>query len=86
MIHALTSFSNNKLLAKYGLIKEFYETFWTELKETLINSINQTKISKNLITWQKQPAIKLIEKKNIDKRFIKNRSATSLLNVDYKII
>ena len=23
VIHALTSFSNNKLLAKYGLIKEF---------------------------------------------------------------
>ena len=51
-----------------------------------MNSISQTKISKNLITSQRQAVIKLIEKKDKDKRFIENRKPVSLLNVDYKII
>ena len=49
-----------------------------------MNSINQTKISKNLITSQMQAVIKLIGKKDKDKRFIKNWRPISL-NVDYKI-
>ena len=36
-----------------------------------MNSITQTKISKKVITLQRQPVIKLIEKKDKDKRFIK---------------
>ena len=35
-----------------------------------MNSITQTKISKKVITLQRQPVIKLIEKKDKDKRFI----------------
>ena len=35
---------------------------------------------------QRQAVIKLIEKKDKDKRFIKNWRPISLLNVDYKII
>ena len=41
---------------------------------------------KKLSTSQRQAAIKLIEKKERDKRFIKNWRPISLLNVDYKII
>ena len=37
-----------------------------------MNSISQTKISKKFITSQRQAVIKLIEKKDKDKRFIKN--------------
>ena len=37
-----------------------------------MNSISQTKISKKLITSQRQAVIKLIGKKDKDKRFIKN--------------
>ena len=51
-----------------------------------MNSISQTKISKKRITSQRQAVIKLIEKKDEDKRFIKNCRPISLLNVDYKII
>ena len=51
-----------------------------------MNSISQNKISKKVITSQRQTVIKLIEKKDKDKRFIKNRRHISLLDVDYKII
>ena len=51
-----------------------------------MNSLKETKIRKKLITSQRQAVIKLIEKKDKDKRFIKNWRPISLLNVDYKII
>ena len=40
----------------------------------------------NSIMEARQAVIKLIEKKERDKRFIKNWRPNSLLNVDYKII
>ena len=55
-----------------GLTKEFYETFWDDLKLLFKKVIDQTKISKKLLTSQRQAVIKLIEKKYRDKRFIKN--------------
>ena len=60
--------------------------FWDDLKQPFMNSIKKTKIRKKLITSQRQAVIKLIEKKDKDKRFIKNWRPISLLNVDYKII
>ena len=50
-----------------------------------MNSTNHTKISKKLITSQRKAVIKLIvEKKDKDKRFIKNRRHINKCN--YKII
>ena len=46
MADALKSFSNNKSPGHDGLTKEFYEAFWSELKEPFMNSISQTKIIK----------------------------------------
>ena len=86
VIDARKSFSNNKSPGNDRLTKEFYEAFWSELKELFMNSISQTKISKKIITSKRQTVIKLIEKKDKDKRFIKNWRPISLLNVDYKII
>ena len=43
-------------------------------------------ITGELSTSQKQGIIKLIEKKDRDKRFIKNWRPISLLNVDMKLI
>ena len=59
------------LVINDGLTKEFKEIIWNELREPFMNSITQTKISKKVITLQRQPVIKLIEKKDKDKRFIK---------------
>ena len=51
-----------------------------------MNSLNQAKLSKKLVTSQRQAVIKLLEKKNKDKRLISNWKLISLLNVDFKII
>ena len=72
MIDALKSFGNNAVPGNDGLTKEFYSTFWNELKELFMNSISQTKVSTKLITLQRQTVIKLTEKKDKDKHFIKN--------------
>ena len=72
MIDALKSFGNNALPGNDGLTKEFYSTLWNELKELFMNSISQTKVSTKLITLQRQTVIKLTEKKDKDKHFIKN--------------
>ena len=77
---------NNKSPGNYGLTKEFYETFWNEIKHPFMNSIMEAKEKKKLGTSQLQAVIKLMEKKERDKRFIKNWRPISLLNIDYKII
>ena len=51
-----------------------------------MNSIMEAREKKKLSTSQRQVVIKLIEKKERDKGFIKNWRPISLLNVDYKII
>ena len=56
------------------------------MKNVLLNSCHIAKLKKELSTSQRQAVIKLIEKKDKDKRFIKNWRPISLLNVDYKII
>ena len=86
MILALKSFSNNKSPGNNGLTKKFYETFWEELKQPFMNAINQAKVSKKLVTFQRQTVIKLYEKKDKDIHLIGNWRPISLLNVDYKII
>ena len=43
MILAMKSVSNNKSSGNGGLTKEFYETFWEELKQPYMNSLNQAK-------------------------------------------
>ena len=43
-------------------------------------------LQKELSTSQKQAVIKLIEKKDRDKKFIKNWRPVSLLNVDVKLV
>ena len=68
MIDTLKSYSNNKLPGNEDFTKEFYNTFWSELKKPFVNSVSQTKISKKHLA--RQGFLNLIEKKNKDKRFI----------------
>ena len=51
-----------------------------------MNSLNQAKVSKKLVTSQMEAVIKLLEKTDKDKQLISNWRPTPLLNVDYKII
>ena len=86
MILALKDFSHNKSPGNIGLTKEFYETFWEELKQPFMNSLNQAKVSKKLVISQRKAVIKLLEKKEKDKHLIGNYRPISLINVDPKII
>ena len=83
---SLKGMENNKLPGNDCLAKEFYDTFWTEIKDPLLDSIHHAQVTKQLSISQKQAIIKLIEKKDKDKRYIKNWCPISLLNVDTKLI
>ena len=76
----------NKSPGNDGLTKEFYETFWDELKIPFIASLRKLFLKKELSNSQKQVLIKLIEKKDKEKRYIQNWRPLSLLNTDVKIL
>ena len=57
-----------------------------DLKTPILLSVNKAFKVRELSTSQKQAVIKLIEKKNKDKRLIKNWRPISLLNVDTKLV
>ena len=78
--------SNDKSPVNDGLRKEFYETFWNEIKNPLISSIQRSFEVNQLIISQRQAIIKLIEKKERYKRLIKNWRPISLLNLDTKLL
>ena len=81
LFEALKSMQNNN-----GLSKEFYETFWQELRKPFMYAIQKSYNIKQLCASKRQAVIKLVEKKGRDKRFIKNWTPISLLNVDTKLI
>ena len=78
--------SNNKYPSNNGLSKKIYEAFWEDIKDVFINSLKQAKMKGSLSTAQNQVVIKLLEKKDREKQFIKNWKFISLLNVDTKIL
>ena len=59
----MKSMKNNKTPGNDGLTKEFYETFWDELKTTVMKSVHQAFLTKILIISQRQAVIKFIEEK-----------------------
>ena len=80
----MKSIKNNSTPGNDALTKEFYETFWDELKTHLMQSINRAFCTKILSILQRQAVINLIEKKDCDKRYFKNWKPISLLNVNKK--
>ena len=68
------------------LTKEFYCTFWDDIKDTFMKSLKESKKLKYLCASQRQPIIKLLGKSNKDDRFISNWRPISLLNFDLKMI
>ena len=83
---SLNSMASGKSPGNDGLSIEFYKFFWSDLKDSLFNSAIFSKTRGSLSTSQKQAIIKLLEKKDKDKRFLENWRPISLLNVDTKII
>ena len=84
--NSLDSMKTGKTPGNDGLTIEFYKFFWQHLKQPLFNSAMHSKLRGFLSVSQRQAIIKLLEKKDKDKRFIENWRPISLLNVDTKII
>ena len=57
-LNALKSMPNNKSPGNDGLTKEFYETFWEEIKTLLCNSITKSYQTGELSISQRQAVIK----------------------------
>ena len=85
LYQALKTFQRNKIPGNDGLTVEFYLTFWPLLGKYLEDSLNFAHEHGQLSTSQKQAMITLLEKKDKDRRFIKNWRPISLMNVDVKI-
>ena len=68
-----------------GLQRKFYIRFWNVVKETLCASFQQSFIVGELSASQKEAILKLTEKKDREKRGIKNWRPVLLLNVDMKV-
>ena len=76
----------NKTPGNDGLTSEFYDAFWSEFKTPLLLPYKKSFLSEELSISKKRAVIKLIDKKDRDKRLIKNRRPISLLNIDAKLI
>ena len=81
----LSTFSNDKTPGNDGLTVEFYKFFWSEIGTFLVDSLNYAYFHGELSNSQKQAVITLLEKKDKDRRWIKNWRSISLVNVDVKI-
>ena len=81
----LRSFEKNKTPCNDGLTIEFYLAFWDLVGECLVDALTFAQEQGQLSTSQKQAMITLLEKKDEDRRFIKNWRPISLINVDVKI-
>ena len=75
----------NKTPGNDGLTIEFYLAFWDLVGECLVDALTFAQEQGQLSTSQKQAMITLLEKKDKDRRFIKNWRPISFINVDVKI-
>ena len=84
--NSLSSMSGGKSPGNDGLTVEFYKFFWPVIKNIFYASVRYSRQIGELSTSQKQAIIKLLEKRDKDKRYIENWRPISLLNVDTKIV
>ena len=86
LFDSMKSMKNNKIPSNDALTKEFYKTFWDGMKTPLMIKVNQVFHTEILVISQRQAVMKLIEKNDQYKRYIKSWRSISLLNVDLKIL
>ena len=83
--NALKNMKLNKSPGSDGIPVEFYITFWENIKQMLLESINSSYHNGELSPSQKMGILSLIFKKG-DKTMLENWRPISLLNTDYKIL
>ena len=69
-----------------GLTADFYQVFWQDVKDLVLDSLQYGFINGKLSTEQKRSILRLLPKKGKDLTDIKNWRSISLLNTDYKIL
>ena len=84
-LQALKDMSLNKTPGSDGLPEEFYEVFWSDKSDHLLNALNYAYHKGQLSVSQKRGVIKLIQKKDSEPYYVKNWRLITLLNCDYKI-
>ena len=77
---------NGKSPGNDGLTKEFYVCLFEEVGWLVCKTLSFSFDNGELSSSQKQALIILIEKKDCDKRLIKNWMPISFINVDCKIV
>ena len=82
----MLSMSDDKSPGNDGISREFYDFFWEDVGILMFDSFMEAKVKKELSVSQRQAIIKLLEKMDKDRRFIKNWRPISLLNIDVKIL
>jgi hypothetical protein len=83
---ALKTTKNNKSPGTDGLPAEFYQAFWPDIKDVLLEALNSAYLTQNLSITQRQSMITLLPKKEKDPLYLKNWRPISLLNTDYKLL
>ena len=83
---SLISMPSNKMPGNDGITKKFYMVIYQFIDKYFIDWANHSFCVGGLSPSKKQAVITLLEKKDKDKRLIKNWRPISLLNVDGKII
>ena len=68
-----------------GLSVEFYRTFWNDLKEFMVDTLNYCYEKEEMTNTQKLGVISLIHKKN-NPQLLDNYRPITLLNVDTKLL
>ena len=79
--NVLQTFQKNKSPVNDGLTAEFYLAFWPLLGKLIFDSLNYAFEYGELSNSQKQAIITLIEKKEKDKKLVKNWRPISLIRV-----
>ena len=75
---SMLSMSDDKSPGNDGISREFYDFFWEDVGILMFDSFMEAKVKKELSASQRQAIIKLLEKMDKDRRFIKNWRPISL--------
>ena len=83
---SMLSMCDDKSPGNDGITRELYNFFWEDVGMLMYDSFMEAKVKKELSVSQRQAIIKLLEKMDKDRRFLKNWRPISLLNIDVKIL
>ena len=81
---AVNNMKCNKAPGQDGLTCEFYKTFWLEIKDIVVASLNEGYDTGEMSVSQRRAILTLLFKKG-DPKLLANWRPISLLNVDFKI-